>query len=114
MTAPSHLGFAGRPVGRRRLRRLSRRFAGVGVHVPPDRLAAIAAGQPASDDELFNVAFAETATLFRCEQRRARRCRMKRRGVHAAIVFAAMVLALAAVLCLGSVFFLLAVHATPF
>ena len=39
MTAPPHLSLAGHPVSRRRLRRLSRQFAAVGVTVPPARLA---------------------------------------------------------------------------
>lgn len=113
MTAPSHLGLAGRPIGRRRLRRLSRQFAGVGVHLPPDRLAEIAAGCRVSEDELFDVAFAETAMLLCREHRRAGRGRAKRRVVRAAVVLAATVLALTAVLCLGLVFFLMAVHAPP-
>lgn len=110
MTAPSQFGPGGRPVGRRRLRRLSRQFAAVGVQVPPVRLAEIAAGQPASDDELVNLAFAHAATQLSLDQRRVRRGQLKRRIAHSAIVLAAVVLALAALVCLGLVFFVLVVH----
>lgn len=114
MTAPSHLSLAGQPVGRWRLRRLSRQFAGVGVNVTADRLAQIAAGHPVSDDELIDVAFAEAATRIRGEQRRARRGRAKRSCVRSAVMVAGTVVALNLLLCLGLAFFLLAEHSSPF
>lgn len=114
MTAPPHLSLAGQPVSRRRLRRLSRQFATVGVTVTPVRLAQIAAGQPATDDELFDVAFAHAATHIRREQTRARHVRAKRRCVHSAIVAGATVIALIVVLCLGLGFFLMAEQMGPF
>lgn len=114
MTAPSHLRLAGRPVSRRRLRRMSRRFAAVGVNLSADRLAEIAGGAPATDAELTDVAFAETATRFRDEQGRARRSRASRRCVHSAIVIGATVIALASVLLLGLTFFFLAEQTSPF
>lgn len=107
---PLRLGSADRPVGRRRLRILSRRFAAVGVHIEPARLAEIAAGLPASDDELFDVAFAETATRLRRDRSGARRRRAQQRVLRGAVVLVAMALALAAVLCLGLLFFTMAVH----
>lgn len=118
MTTPWPLGIAGRPGGSRRLhrliltrrlRRLSRQFAEVGVQLSPDRLAEIAAGSPASADELIDVAFAEAALRLRAEQRRAQRGCAKRRCVKSVVVLGAIVLALAVVLCLGLVF-LTAVH----
>lgn len=113
MTAPS-TNLAGQPVSRRRLRRLSRQFAAVGVDVPAERLAEIAAGCPVSDEEIVDVAFAETATLIRREQSKARRVRAKRRCLHSAIVTAATLIALTVLVCLGLVFFLLAEHMGPF
>lgn len=114
MTAPPHLNLAGQPVSRRRLRRLGREFAAVGIRVPPARLAQIAAGHPATAEELVDVAFADAATHIRHEQARAKRVRAKRRCVHSAIVVGATVLALIAVVCLGLIFFLMAEHAGPF
>ena len=103
MTAPPHLSLAGQPVSRRRLRRLSREFAAVGIRVPPARLAQIAAGQPA-----------DAATHIRHEQVQAKRIRAKRHCVHSAIVVGATVLALITVVCLGLGFFLMAGHISPF
>lgn len=114
MTAPPHLSLAGQPVSRRRLRRLSREFAAVGIRVPPARLAQIAAGQPATADELVDVAFADAATHIRHEQVQAKRIRAKRHCVHSAIVVGATVLALITVVCLGLGFFLMAGHISPF
>lgn len=112
-SAPPHLDLVGRRVGRRRLRRLSRRFAAVGVEVSADRLSELAAGSPATEEELFDVAFAQTAARFRGDQRRAGRRRVRRRCVHSVIVLLAVVLALTAVLCLGLGFFLMALHQSP-
>ena len=114
MSAPPHLSLAGRPVSRRRLRRLSREFATVGIRVPPARLAQIAAGYPATAEELVDVAFADAVTHIRQEQTRAKRVRAKRRCVHSAIVVGATILALIVVVCLGLGFFLMAEHAGPF
>lgn len=114
MTAPPHLSLAGHPVSRRRLRRLSRQFAAVGVTVPPARLAQIAAGHPATDAELLDVAFGDAVTRIRREQSEAKRARAKRRCVHSAIVVGATVVALIVVVCLGLGFFLMAEHVGPF
>lgn len=114
MTAPSHLSLAGRPAGRRRLRRLSRQFAGVGVVVPSERLRQIAAGRPVSEDELFDIAFAETAIRIQGDRRQDNRVRVRRRCVQTVVVAGAIVLALATLLCLGLAFFMLAAHTSPF
>lgn len=98
---------------RRRLRRTRRQFASVGVQVPAARLAQIAAGDPATEDELFDVSFAQTATRIRLEQRRTRRIRARRACVHSAVVLGGFVLALVAVVCLGLGFFLMALHQAP-
>src|ERR1700690_75592 len=52
---PQRLRLARQIVGRRQARRLSRRFARVGVTTPPDRLRQMLAGAPA--------AYAEAAVL---------------------------------------------------
>lgn len=114
MTAPSPLSLAGQPVSRRRLRRLSRQFAAVGVDLTAARLAEIAAGHPASEAEMVDVAFADAATRIRHEAGRSRRVRTTRRCVHSAIVVGATVVALVMVVCLGLGFFLLAEHMGPF
>lgn len=82
--------------------------------VSADRLAEIAAGCPASEAELVDVAFAETATRIRVEQGRAKRGRAKRRCVHSAIVIGGVVVALTILLGLGLGFFLMAEHMSPF
>ena len=114
MTAPPHLSLAGDPVSRRRLRRLSRQFAEVGVRVSAGRLAEIAAGRPAAQDELVDIAFAEAATRLRRDQRAAKHARAKRRCVHSAVVAGAIALALGGLVFLGLVFFLMAQHTSPF
>ena len=114
MTAPSHPILAGQRPSRRKLRRLSRRYAGVGVSVSAERLAQIAAGCPASEGEMVDVAFAETATRIRVEQRQAKRGRAKRRCVHSAIVIGGTVVALIILLGLAMGFFLMAEHISPF
>lgn len=114
MTAPSRPILAGRQPTRRRLRRLSRRYAGVGVSMSAERLAQIASGCPASEDEMTDVAFAETATRIRVEQRQAKRGRAKRRCLHSAIVIGATVVALIILLGLALGFFLMAEHISPF
>lgn len=113
MTAPSHPALAGQPVSRRRLRRLSRRFARVGVEVSASRLADIAAGRSVSEAELVDVEFASAVTQIQGEQRRAKRVRAQRRCVHWAIVAGSVVIALNVLLCLGLVVFMLAAHISP-
>lgn len=114
MTAPSHLGLAGHPVSRRRLRRMSRQFAAVGVTVPTGRLREIAAGAPAGEAERFDIAFAEAAVRIQGDRRNDNRARMQQRCVRTVIVAGATVVALTVLLCLGLVFFMLAAHTSPF
>ena len=114
MTAPSHLSLAGRPAGRRRLRRLSRQFAAVGVDVPAERLRQIATGHPASEAERFDIAFAEAAIRITGEQRHSKLFRVKRRFVHSVVVTGAIVVALNILVCLGLAFIMMAEHTSPF
>lgn len=114
MTAPLHLNLAGRPVGRRRLRRLSRRYAAVGVSVPAARLRQIARGCPATETEMVDIAFAEAAIGIQGDQRHDKRVRARRRCVHSVIVAGAVVVALILLICLALAFFMLAEHTSPF
>lgn len=114
MTAPSHLRLAGRPVSRRRLRRLSRQYATVGVTVPAARLQQIANGCPASDTELVDITFADAALRFQGERRHDTRIRAQRRCVHSVIVAGSVVVALIMLSCLAMVFFMLVAHTSPF
>jgi hypothetical protein len=115
MTAWSNSMWAGdRSLNRRQVRRLSRRFAGVGVGIPAARLHEIAAGRPATEDELFDVNFALAANQMLGEERRAKRGRAQRRCVHWLIVSGAILVALNLLLCLGLVFFTLAQHTSPY
>ena len=113
MTAPSRLKL-GRQVSRRRLRRLSRQYAGVGVAVPAGRLRQIANGCPASDTEVIDIAFADLAIRFQSERRRNTRVRARRRCVHSMIVAGSVVVALIVLICLALAFFMLAEHTSPF
>ena len=114
MTAPPHLRLAGHPFSRRRLRRLSRQDAAVGVRVPAGRLRQIAVGCPASDRELVDIAFADAALRFHGERRHATLVRAQRSCVHSLIVAGSAVLALAFLISLALAFFMLAEHMSPF
>jgi hypothetical protein len=114
MTTPSHLIARGQRHRRRTFRRLSRRYADVGVNLSASRLAEIAAGGPATDAEQIDSAFADTATRILAEQRRARYSRARRRCVHSAVVLSGVVVALTLLVGLGLLFFVLAEHASPF
>jgi hypothetical protein len=97
-------------LSRRRARQLSRRFAGVGVGIPPARLQQIAAGAPFGSDELVDVRFALCATELRREERRAKFEHGRRRLVHCLIVGGLILAALNLLLCMAYVFVSLALH----
>lgn len=96
---------------RRHTRRLSRRFAGVGVEIAPERLAQIAAGSPVTDDEKTDVCFALAATEMAREQRVAKLARRQRRGLHALLVAGLVLVMLNFLLCMAYAFFSLTQHA---
>jgi hypothetical protein len=77
-------------------------------------LREIAAGQPPSETERFDIAFAEAAIRIQGDQRQGKRVQVQRRCVHCAIVAGAVVVALNVLLCLGLAFFMLAAHTSPF
>ena len=77
-------------------------------------VGGIAAGQPPSETERFDIAFAEAAIRIQGDQRQGKRVQVQRRCVHCAIVAGAVVVALNVLLCLGLAFFMLAAHTSPF
>ena len=104
---PSPVGLRHEPVS---MRRLSRRFAAVGVDISPGRLREIADGDPATEAEIVDVNFALVVTATLDEERRAKRGRARRRLLHRLMVTGTIVVALNLVACLGFVLFLLAQH----
>ncbi|MEI6396046.1 MAG: hypothetical protein WCT12_33690 [Verrucomicrobiota bacterium] len=98
---PSPVRLRDEPVS---LRRLSRRFAAVGVDISAGRPREIAAGDPTTDDELVDVSFALVATATLAEDRRAQHGRSRRRVLRWLMVAGGACLAVSVVLL---VFFLI-------
>jgi hypothetical protein len=96
------------------MRRLSRRFAAVGVDIPAGRLREIADGHPATDSEIVDVNFALVVTATVSDDRRAKRGRVRRRVLRWLTVVGAILVALNLLACLGFVLFLLAQHPQPY
>ncbi|BBY35579.1 hypothetical protein BST33_04245 [Mycolicibacter minnesotensis] len=88
-------------VGRWAAVRMSRRFAGVGVHIPPARLRQMAVGAPLASAESVDYAFALAATQFKQQQRLARARRNRQRLVHALVVAGLVLAALNLLICMG-------------
>ncbi|HEY2085883.1 MAG TPA: hypothetical protein VGH54_07640 [Mycobacterium sp.] len=100
-------------VGRRQARRLSRRFARVGVTTPPERLRQMLAGAPAAYAEVADFNFALIATQFKRDQFRARVRRMKRRGARSLIFVGMVLVTLNFLFCMAWALFNLALEAPP-
>ena len=108
MTArPSPVRLHHEPVS---MRRLSRRFAVVGVDIPAGRLREIADGDPATEAEIVDVNFALVATATLADERRTQRGRTRGRLLYWFMVSGAILVALNLLACLGLVLFLLAQH----
>lgn len=126
MAAPSNLWNGGlgstghrpatrdHPLGRGRARRISRRFARVGVDIPAARLREMAAGATASPDELADVQFALVAVETQREERRAKVSRTKRRGLNWLIVAGLIVTSLNLLACGAYLFVSVVLHQSPF
>jgi hypothetical protein len=100
-------------LGRRRARRLCKRFARVGVATPPERLQQMLAGVPFADDEVTDVRFALIATQLSRETRAAKLKRLQRRGT-LSLMFAGLILiVLNFLFCLAYVLLDLAQQTTP-
>ncbi|ORV18507.1 hypothetical protein AWB95_03225 [Mycobacterium celatum] len=114
MPASSNLWDGGHAsLSRRRARRMSRRFAGVGVGIPASRLQEIAAGAPFLSDELVDVNFALTATEIMRQQRHAKLRRRRRDVIHWLIVAGLVLASLNLLMCMAYVFITLVMHESP-
>ena len=101
-------------LGRRRARRLCKRFARVGVETRPDRLQQMLAGVPVADDEMTDVRFALIATQINRETRVTKLKRLQRRGT-LSLMFAGLILVVLNFLfCVAYVLLNLAQQTTPF
>jgi hypothetical protein len=111
---PRHMGMTPPTLSRRRARRISRSFAGVGVAIAPVRLQQIAAGAACPNDELTDVKFALAATQIVRDERRARFERGRRRGIQC-LIFAGLVLAaLNLLICMALVMLTALEHSSAF
>jgi len=93
-----HLAMRYQTLGRRGARRLSQRFASVGVQTAPERLRLMLAGAPVADAELMDVNFALIAIELNREARVAKIKHYKRRGTRS-LLFAGLVLIVLNFLC---------------
>jgi hypothetical protein len=100
-------------LGRRQARRLSRRFARVGVSTPPRRLQQMLAGAPVTYEEVADVNFALIATELRREQLVAKFKRLKRRGARSLIFVGLVLVTLNFLFCMAYALFSLTLEASP-
>ena len=98
---------------RRQARRLSRRFARVGVNTDPQRLQQMLAGAPVADNEVADVNFALIATQLRREQLVAKFARLKRRGTRSLIFVGLVLVTLNFLFCMAYALFSLTLEASP-
>ncbi len=103
----------GQYLGRRQARRLSRRFALVGVDIPPTRLQQLVTGSPVADQELTDVNFALIATQYLRDKKAARTTYLQRRCRHALICAGLILVALNFLFCIAYLFFTLTQQAAP-
>jgi hypothetical protein len=99
-------------LGRSQARRLSRRFARVGVEIPPLRLREMLAGAPVADDEMTSVNFALIAIQINREKRLAKLEHLRRRFGHALISVGLAIVALNFLVCIAYLFFSLTQQAS--
>ncbi|WP_232065117.1 hypothetical protein [Mycobacterium cookii] len=110
---PRRLQIRNQVVGRRQARRLSRRFARVGVTTPPDRLQMMLAGSPAAHAEMADFNFGLIATRLKREQFSARVQRMKRRGTRSLLFLGLVLVTLNFLFCMAWALFSLTLEAAP-
>jgi hypothetical protein len=92
-------------LGRSQARRLSRRFAGVGVEIPPPRLRAMLSGAPIADHEMTDVNFALIAIQINREKRLAKLEHLRRQCRQALISVGLAIVALNFLVCIAYLFF---------
>jgi hypothetical protein len=100
-------------LSRRQARRLSRRFARVGVNTPPERLRQMLAGVPFATGEVADVNFAFIATRLRREQLSAKFKRLKRRGARSLLFVGLVLVTLNFLFCMAYALFSLTLEAAP-
>ena len=100
-------------VGRWQARRLSRRFARVGVSTSPDRLRQMLAGSPVAQAEVCDFDFARIAAQFERDQFRARVRRVKRRGARSLLFVGMVLVTLNFLFCMAWALFNLTLDAAP-
>ncbi|WP_292988818.1 hypothetical protein [Mycobacterium sp.] len=100
-------------VGRWQARRLSRRFARVGVSTSPDRLRQMLAGSPVAQAEVCDFDFARIAAQFKRDQFRARVRRVKRRGARSLLFVGMVLVTLNFLFCMAWALFNLTLDAAP-
>jgi hypothetical protein len=100
-------------VSRRQAKRLSRRFARVGVNTPPHRLRMMLAGLPVPANEVADVNFAFIATRLRREQLSAKYKRLKRRGARSLLFVGLVLVTLNFLFCMAYALFSLTLEAAP-
>jgi hypothetical protein len=110
---PQRLQLHNQIVGRRQARRLSRRFARVGVTTPPDRLRVMLAGSPVACAEVTDFNFALIATRLKREQFSARVQRMKRHGTRSLLFVGLVLVTLNFLFCMAYALFSLTLETSP-
>ena len=110
---PQRLRVRSQIVGRRQARRLSRRFARVGVTTPPERLLQMLAGAPVAYAEVTDFNFALIATQLKREQFGAKIRRLKRRGTRSLIFVGLVLVTLNFLFCMAYALFSLTLETPP-
>jgi hypothetical protein len=110
---PQRLRIGSHLAARRQARRLSRRFARVGVSTSPDRLRQMLAGSPVARAEVADFTFAMIATQYRRDQLRARVRRMKRRGARSLLFVGMVLVTLNFLFCMAWALFTLTLETAP-
>ena len=110
---PQRLRVRSQIVGRRQARRLSRRFARVGVTTPSERLRLMLAGAPAARAEVADFNFALIATQLKREQFVAKIRRLKRCGARSLIFVGLVLVTLNFLFCMAYALFSLTLEASP-
>jgi hypothetical protein len=100
-------------LGRRQARRLSRRFARVGVNTSPERLRQMLAGVPVAAAEVTDVNFALIAIQLKREELVTKFKRLKRRGARSLIFVGLVLVTLNFLFCMAYALFSLTLEGVP-
>jgi hypothetical protein len=101
-------------LSRRRARRMSRSFAGVGVAILPARLRQIADGAAFANGELTDITFAIIATEFQRKQRHTKFERVRRRCIWWLLVAGVVLVALNALILIGYIILSVTQQSPPY